>query len=53
MRVRRIVIIFKNQFGFMLERSIAGATHLVRRLVEQYRERKDIYMVFINLDGLR
>nr|XP_016473401.1 PREDICTED: uncharacterized protein LOC107795305 [Nicotiana tabacum] len=50
-RVRRTVSIFDNQFGFMPGHLTTEAIHLIRGLVEQYRDRKmNLHIVFIDLE---
>ncbi|XP_070047285.1 uncharacterized protein [Nicotiana tomentosiformis] len=50
-RVRRAMFISDNQFGLISGRSTTEAIHLIRRLVELYKDRKnDLYMVFIDLE---
>jgi Reverse transcriptase (RNA-dependent DNA polymerase) len=49
-RLRKLTTVFKNQFGFMPERSTMEAIFLIRQLMERYREQKDLHMIFINLE---
>ena len=50
-RLREHAKIAKNQFGFMLGRSIMEAIHILRRLIERFRvAEKDLYMIFIDLE---
>ncbi|GJX33680.1 WD repeat-containing protein 76 [Tanacetum coccineum] len=50
-RVRRETRVSENQFGFMPGRSTTEAIHLLRSLMEKYRERqRDLHMVFLDLE---
>ena len=49
-RLKQNVTISENQFEFMSGRSTTEAIHLLRQLIEQFRERKrNLHMVFIDL----
>ena len=49
-RLRAIMRISMNQFGFMPERSTMEAIFLIRQVMERYRKKKKVlHMVFIDL----
>jgi len=50
-RLRQNVTIPENQFEFMPGRSTTDAIHLLRQIIERFRERKrNLHMVFIDLE---
>ena len=49
-RLRAITRVSINQFGFMPGRSTMEAIFLIRQVMERYREKKDLHMVFIDLE---
>ncbi|GJR27882.1 retrovirus-related pol polyprotein LINE-1 [Tanacetum coccineum] len=50
-RLRRETRVSENQFGFMPGRSTTEAIHLLRNLMEKYRERqRDLHMDFLDLE---
>jgi Reverse transcriptase (RNA-dependent DNA polymerase) len=50
-RLKKLTIVSKNQFGFMLGRSTIEAIFLIRQLMERHREQnKDLDMIFIDLE---
>ncbi|GKC85344.1 integrator complex subunit 11 [Tanacetum coccineum] len=50
-RLRRETEVSENQFGFMSGRSTMEAIHIIRSLMEKYRERqKDLHLAFLDLE---
>ncbi|GJV41140.1 retrovirus-related pol polyprotein LINE-1, partial [Tanacetum coccineum] len=50
-RLRRETSVSENQFGFMPGRSSVEAIHLIRSLLEKYKERqRDLHMAFLDLE---
>jgi Reverse transcriptase (RNA-dependent DNA polymerase) len=49
-RLRKLITVFKNQFGFMPGKSTMKAIFLIRQLMERRREQKDLHMIFIDLE---
>ncbi|GKC19806.1 retrovirus-related pol polyprotein LINE-1 [Tanacetum coccineum] len=50
-RLRRETSMTENQFGFMPGRSSVEAIHLIRSLIEKYKERqRDMHMAFLDLE---
>ena len=48
--LRRNVKISENQFGYMPGRSTTEAIHLLRQLISDFERRRNLHMVFIDLE---
>lgn len=51
-RLQMRAMVSENQFGLILGRSTMEAIHLLRRLIQNYKERKDLDMAFIDLEKI-
>nr|GEW73592.1 retrovirus-related Pol polyprotein LINE-1 [Tanacetum cinerariifolium] len=50
-RLRRKITVSENQFGFMPGQSSIEALHLIRSIMEKYRERqRDLHLAFLDLE---
>ncbi|GJZ04085.1 retrovirus-related pol polyprotein LINE-1 [Tanacetum coccineum] len=50
-RLRQETEVSENQFGFMPGRSTMEAIHIIRSLMEKYREiQKDLHLAFLDLE---
>jgi Reverse transcriptase (RNA-dependent DNA polymerase) len=50
-RLRKLIIVSKNQFDFMPGRSTMEVIFLIKQLMERHREQKnDLHMIFIDLE---
>ena len=50
-RLRKMIIVSKNQFDFIPGRSTIEAIFLIRQLMERHQEQKnDLHMIFIDLE---
>jgi Reverse transcriptase (RNA-dependent DNA polymerase) len=49
-RLRKLITVSKNQFGFMPGRFTMEVIFLIRQIMERHREQKDLHMIFIDLE---
>jgi len=48
-RIRKEMSVTKNQFGFMPRKSTVERLFCVRQLAEKYKEKQNVFIVFIDL----